>query len=86
LKSKVEEQRIIMVISDGYPYGYEGIYEALEENTLTYMGGGMILIGIGVDTERMGEHFRYSAGVYSQKDLINNVARIFLKASMSELG
>jgi hypothetical protein len=50
------------------------------------MGGGMILIGIGVDTERMGEHFRYSAGVYSQKDLINNVARIFLKASMSELG
>ena len=86
LKSKVEEQRIILVISDGYPYGYEGIYEALEENTLTYMGGGMILIGIGVDTERMGEHFRYSAGVYSQKDLINNVARIFLKASMSELG
>jgi nitric oxide reductase activation protein len=86
LKSKAEEQRIILVISDGYPYGYEGIYEALEENTLAYMGGGMILIGIGVDTERMGEYFKYSAGVYSQKDLINNVSRIFLRASMSELG
>jgi len=86
MKRKAEEQRIILVISDGYPYGYEGIYETLEENTLAYEGGGMILIGIGVDTERMGEHFRYSAGVYSQKDLINNVSRIFLRASMNELG
>ena len=86
MKRKAEEQRIILVISDGYPYGYEGIYEDLETNTLAYEGGGMILIGIGVDTERMGEHFRYNAGVYSQKDLINNVARIFLQASMSELG
>jgi len=86
MKRRVEEQRIILVISDGYPYGYEGINETLEENRLTYEGGGMILIGIGVDTERMSDHFRYSAGVYSQKDLINNVSRIFLRASMSELG
>ena len=86
LKRKAEEQRMILVLSDGYPYGYEGIYETLEENTSTYMGGGMIMIGIGVDTERMGEYFKYSAGVYSQKDLINNVSRIFLQASMSELG
>ncbi|UCD45033.1 MAG: VWA domain-containing protein [Candidatus Bathyarchaeota archaeon] len=86
LKDKAEEQKIILILSDGFPYGYSEIHDALGEVTEEYEGKGVIIIGIGMDTEKMGELFRYSSAVYSQKDLINGVAKIFLKASMAELG
>ena len=85
LRGKTEEQRIILVLSDGYPFGYPEVDEALEEVTRTYQGQGVIIIGIGFDTERMKTLFRYNAGVYSQRDLIKKVGKIFLKASMEEL-
>ncbi len=85
LKGKVEEQRIIFVLSDGYPYGYPGVYEDLEEITRTYEERGIIIIGIGFDTEKMGTLFRYNAAVYSQRDLIKHVGNVFLRASSEEL-
>ena len=85
LKGKVEEQRIIVVLSDGYPFGYPDVNEALKEVTRTYEGKGVIIIGIGFDTERMKTLFRYNAAVYSQKDLIRKVGSIFLQASRQEL-
>lgn len=85
LKPKAEEQKIIFVLSDGYPFGYPNVYDALEEATKTYEGKGVIIIGIGLDTERMGTLFRYNAAVYSQRDLIKKVGDIFLQASSEEL-
>jgi uncharacterized protein YegL len=85
LKDKVEEQRIIFILSDGFPFGYPEIHEVLEEVTRTYEELGVIIIGVGVDTERMGKYFRYSTPVYSQKDLVKKVGSVFLTASMEEL-
>ncbi|MFQ6053900.1 MAG: hypothetical protein ACE5OO_06725, partial [Candidatus Bathyarchaeia archaeon] len=85
LRGKTEEQRIIFILSDGYPFGYPGVTEALAEVTELYEGRGVIIIGIGFDTERMGALFKYNAAVYSQRDLIKRVGRVFLRASMEEL-
>ncbi len=85
LKDKIEEQTIIIILSDGYPFGYPGVYEALEEVNQTYEQRNIIILGIGFDTERMGDLFRYNAPVYSQKDLIKKVGSIFLRASMEQL-
>jgi len=85
LKTKIEEQKILIVISDGVPYGYPEIHESLKEFTETFEEQGLIIIGIGVDTEKMGDLFKYSTAVYSQKDLIKKVSEIFMAASMQEL-
>ena len=85
LKNNEEEQRIIFILSDGFPFGYPEIHEVLKEVRRKYEGMGFIIIGIGLDTKRMDEHFRYSAAVYSQKDLVKKVGDIFLTASREEL-
>ena len=85
LRGKTEEQRIIIVLSDGYPFGYPKVEEALEEVTGKYQGQDVIIIGIGFDTERMKAFFRYNTAVYSQRDLIKSVGSIFLQASKDEL-
>lgn len=85
LKDKIEEQTIIIILSDGYPFGYPGIHEALEEVNQTSEQRNIIILGLGFDTDRMGGLFRYSTPVYSQKDLIKKVGSIFLQASMGEL-
>jgi hypothetical protein len=85
LKTTAYEQRILIIISDGVPYGYHGIQNSLKEFTETFESQGLIIIGIGVDTEKMGDLFKYSTAVYSQKDLIRKVGEIFMAASMQEL-
>jgi cobalamin biosynthesis protein CobT len=80
-----EEQRIMFILSDGYPYGYTGIREELDNLKRVYEGLGLIMIGIGFDTEKMKELFTYNASVYSQKDLVKKVGDIFLSASAEEL-
>jgi hypothetical protein len=86
LKKSSEEQRMIVILSDGFPYGYSEIYEELSDINEKCETAGMIIIGIGLGTEKMSDLFRYNASVYTQKDLINKVARLFVKASMQELG
>jgi hypothetical protein len=71
------------VISDGWPYGYQGIYNALKESTDNLLKKGVIIIGIGVETDRMGVFFKLNAEVYTQKDLIKRFSKIFVNASAS---
>ena len=85
LKGKLEEQRIIFVLSDGYPFGYPDADEEVKETVRFYEEKGIIIIGIGFDTARMESLFRYSTAVYDQRDLIKKVGSIFLQASREEL-
>ncbi len=85
LKGNFEEQKIIMVLSDGNPYGYEGISHLLEETNKLYERQGIILIGLGFNTEKMGDFFRNSVAVYNQMDIITKVSNIFMNASSLEL-
>jgi hypothetical protein len=45
----------------------------------------VIMIGIGVETDRMSKFFKLNAEVHNQKDLIKRFAKMFVKASAAAL-
>jgi hypothetical protein len=85
LSKRYDEQRILVVISDGQPYGYADIPEALAESIDMLGKREIIVIGVGVETDRMSNFFKLNAEVYNQKDLIKRFAKMFVNASASAL-
>jgi hypothetical protein len=85
LTKRYDEQRVLVVISDGWPYGYSDIDVALTESIAVLLRKGVIVIGIGVETERMNSLFKLHAAVYSQKDLVRRFSKIFVDASAAAL-
>jgi hypothetical protein len=85
LTKRYDEQRILVVISDGLPYGYPDMDAALAESIDTLVKKGVIVIGLGVETERMNSLFKLHAAVYSQKDLVRRFSKIFVDASATAL-
>ncbi len=81
LAKRYDEQRFLIVISDGWPYGYSNMSEALKESIETVQKKGIIVLGIGVETDKMGELFKLSSPVYSQKDLIKRFSKIYTDSS-----
>jgi Mg-chelatase subunit ChlD len=85
LAKRYDEQRFLIVISDGWPYGYSNMSEALKESIETVQKKGVIVLGIGVETDKMGELFKLSSPVYSQKDLIKRFSKIYTDSSAMAL-
>jgi nitric oxide reductase activation protein len=85
LSKRYDEQRCLVVISDGWPYGYPNMPLALKESIDTLVRKGIIVIGIGVETDRMGNFFKLSSAIYTQKDLIKKFAHLFVDASAAAL-
>ncbi len=85
LAKRFEEQRCLIVISDGWPYGYENMPKALKEVVDNMLRKGVIVLGIGVETDRMGNFFRLHSSIYKQKDLINKFGSIYANASAKAL-
>jgi len=85
LAKRYDEQRFLIVISDGWPHGYDAISEALKESIATVQKKGIIVIGIGVQTRKMESLFRLSSPVYTQKDLVKKFSRLYADASATAL-
>jgi len=61
LAKRFEEQRCLIVISDGWPYGYPDMPITLKECVDDLLRKGVIVIGIGVETGRMDNFFNLHA-------------------------
>jgi len=85
LAKRFEEQRVLIVISDGWPYGYPNMPISLKECVDDLVRKGVIVLGIGVETDRMGNFFHLHASVYTAKDLINKVGSVYAGASEKAL-
>lgn len=85
LAKRFEEQRVLIVISDGWPYGYPYMGTALKECVDEMVRKNVIVIGIGVETERMGNFFKLHSSIYTQKDLINKFGSVYSNASVKAL-
>ncbi len=85
LAKRFEEQRCLIVISDGWPYGYPDMSEALKKSVDDLLRKGVIVIGIGVETDRMGKFFQLHSSIYTQKDLVNKFGSIYANASAKAL-
>lgn len=85
LAQRFDDQRFLVVLSDGWPYGYANMSHALSESISSLEEKGIIVIGVGLESERMAKFFRMSCAVYNQKDLIKKFANIYLRASTAAL-
>jgi hypothetical protein len=85
LAQRFDEQKFLIVLSDGWPYGYKGIPIALSETINTLERKGVLVIGVGLETDRMQNFFNRSAAVYNQRDLIKRFASLYIKMSESAL-
>ena len=85
LNNRFDEQRVLVILSDGWPYGYSNIYAELTESINSLLKKGIIVIGVGIETDRMGVFFKLNAEVYTQKDLIKRFSSIFINASAAAL-
>ena len=85
LLNRIDEQRFLIVISDGWPYGYSNMPIALQESISALQQRGVIVIGLGVQTERMKNFFKASSSVYDQKDLVKKFAKVYANASTTAL-
>ena len=81
LAKRFEEQRILVAISDGWPYGYPNMPIVLKETVDELLKKGVIVIGIGVETDRMGNFFKLNASVYTPKDLVKKFGNVYIGAS-----
>jgi nitric oxide reductase activation protein len=85
LSQRFDEQRFLLVFSDGWPYGYPDMPLALSEAISSLEKKGVIVIGVGLESERMSDFFKINCAVYSQKDLIKKFAKIYVSASRAAL-
>jgi hypothetical protein len=85
LAKRFEEQRVLIVISDGWPYGYPNMPIALKECVDDMVRKNVIVIGIGVETDRMGNFFHLHSSIYTQKDLIKKFGAVYASASEKAL-
>ena len=85
LAKRFEEQRVLIVISDGLAYGYPNMPLSLKECVDDLVRKGVIVIGVGVETDRMGNFFHLHASVYTQKDLIKKLGTVYASASEKAL-
>jgi hypothetical protein len=85
LAKRFDEQRFLIVISDGWPYGYPDINAKLSKTINALQKRGIIVIGVGVETDKMKDFFRLSSVILDAKDLIKDFARIYVNASAAAL-
>jgi Mg-chelatase subunit ChlD len=85
LSKRVDEQRFLIVISDGWPYGYENIDAKLSRVISSLQKKGVIVIGVGVETDKVKDFFKLSSVILDAKDLIRDFAKIYVNASANQL-
>jgi len=85
LARRYDEQRFLIIISDGMPFGYPDVQKAMSEVTGQLEKKGVMVIGAGVETDKMKSFFRISSVIHDQKELIKSFAKIYVNASQAAL-
>ena len=85
LTQRFDEQRFLVVLSDGWPYGYTKIEKALSDTIDWLRKKDIIVIGVGLQSEKMKEFFKTHCAVYNQRDLVKKFAKLYMQASAAAL-
>jgi hypothetical protein len=81
LKNANQEVKVILVASDGFPLGYEGIDEELVETIQQINRAGIQLIGMGVGSSSIKKYFRSNCQISSPFDLMRQFVKIYIELS-----
>ena len=81
LTKRLEEARVLVVVSDFFPSGYEGAEEKLKESIKKIERMGVGVIGIGVQSRAVKEYIRTNCVVESPYDLMKKFTKAFIEYS-----
>ncbi|MCS7124885.1 MAG: VWA domain-containing protein [Candidatus Bathyarchaeota archaeon] len=83
LKGRLEEARVLVVVSDFFPSGYDDAEEKLKEALKKVERMGVGVIGIGVNSSAVKRYVRINCVAESPYDLIKKFTRAFIEFSAS---
>ena len=81
LTKRLEESRVLVVVSDFFSAGYEGAEEKLKENIKKIERMGVGIIGIGVNSRAVKQYIRASCVVERPYDLMKKFTKAFTEYS-----
>ncbi|HUS78151.1 MAG TPA: VWA domain-containing protein [Patescibacteria group bacterium] len=81
LNRQKDEMKIMMIISDGWPYGYQNIYSEVQEVVRRLEYNDMFVLGIGAQSGRMEFLFESTASAFTLKEFVNVFERLYIGAS-----
>jgi hypothetical protein len=81
LTKRTEEARVLVVVSDFFPSGYENAEEKLRENIKKIERTGVGILGIGVNSRAVKEYIRTSCVVEGPYDLMKKFTKAFVEYS-----
>jgi len=79
LKQHEEESKVLVVVSDGYPSGYENIEEKLAETVREIEGTGIATIAIGIKSGGVERYFPTNCIVENPYELMKNFVKAYLE-------
>ena len=79
LTSTNEDIKVMLVASDGFPLGYQGIDDALIETVARIKKSGIQLIGMGVGSSSLKKYFTSNCAANSPFDLMKYFVRTYVE-------
>jgi hypothetical protein len=73
--------RILVVASDGYPTGYQGIEQNLVSTIKSISRSGVMLMGVGIDSHAIEEYFTVNCVVSSPFQMMKSFVKSYLELS-----
>ena len=83
LATTTTDVKVLLVASDGFPLGYEGIDEALVDAIDHVKEMGVQLIGLGVGSSLISKHFRSNCVIHEPFDFMKHFVRTYYELSSS---
>jgi nitric oxide reductase activation protein len=81
LRRRSEQSKILIVVSDFFPSGYNDIEQQLVKNVKRAEKLGVGVIGIGVKSRAVKNYFRFNCVVDTPYDLMKKFTKIFIQYS-----
>jgi len=81
LKTRESDARVLVVVSDGYPSGYNDIEKKLIAVIKELSKSSVFLIGVGVDSDAIKQYFPLNCVMSSPYELMKTFAKAYLELS-----
>lgn len=83
LTTHLEESKVLVIVSDFFPAGYEGVEEKLKDAIKAVERKGISVIGIGVNSRAVKNYVRVNCVVEDPYDLMKKFTKAFMEYGSS---
>ncbi|MCL4517948.1 MAG: hypothetical protein M1587_01985 [Thaumarchaeota archaeon] len=75
------DAKVLLVASDGFPLGYDGIEEDLIDTIEQVTKSGIILVGLGIGSEMTKQYFKTNCSITQPYDLMKYFVKTYMEIS-----